>query len=77
MLVSGVVFGLGKKHCYTCGMEVKGSQYEKFGKYFCSEEHAHQYSREMKRARQLRLSAQTSRFGRAKKENRRSAGGCH
>ena len=31
------MFGFGKKHRHACGIEVKGDQYERFGKSFCSE----------------------------------------
>ena len=46
---------MGKKFCYTCGMEVNGNQYQRFGKYFCSEEHAQQYTEQMQKARQEQL----------------------
>ncbi|MDV3277175.1 MAG: hypothetical protein LYZ69_01750 [Nitrososphaerales archaeon] len=51
----GSVFGIGKKFCYTCGMEVSGNQYQRFGKYFCSEEHAQQYTEQMQKSRQEQL----------------------
>ncbi len=49
------MFGLGKKFCYECGMEVSGNQYHRFGKSFCSEEHAQQYTEQMHKARQEQL----------------------
>ena len=49
------MFGFGKKFCYTCGMEVSGNQYQRFGKSFCSEEHARQYTEQMQKARQEQL----------------------
>ncbi len=49
------VFGIGKKYCYTCGTEVSGNQYTRFGKPFCSEEHAQQYTDQMNKSRQEQL----------------------
>ncbi len=49
------MFGKGKKYCYTCGMEADGNQYERFGKPFCSEAHAQQYTEQMQKARQEQL----------------------
>lgn len=38
------MFGLLKKHCPVCGMDVdKNSSIKRFGKYFCSAEHAEQF----------------------------------
>lgn len=55
------MFGSAATYCSTCGMKVqKEDGIRKFDKDFCSEEHAQQYGREMKRARQLRLSRQLS-----------------
>lgn len=34
-----------KKHCPVCGIDVeKGNGIKRFGKYFCSEQYARQYS---------------------------------
>lgn len=49
------MFGIGKKYCYVCGKEVNGNQYQRFGKYFCSEEHAQQYTEQMQKSRQEQL----------------------
>ena len=49
------MFGFGKKYCYTCGMGVNRNQYQRFGKSFCSEEHAQQYTEQMQKARQEQL----------------------
>ena len=49
------MFGFGKKYCHTCGMEINGNQYQRFGKSFCSEEHAQQYTEQMQKARQEQL----------------------
>lgn len=49
------MFGFGRKYCYTCGMEISGNQYQRFGKPFCSEEHAQQYTEQMQKARQEQL----------------------
>ncbi|MDG6973591.1 MAG: hypothetical protein JRM95_02025 [Nitrososphaerota archaeon] len=61
------MFGIGKKYCYTCGMEVNGNQYQRFGKSFCSEEHAQQYTEQMQKARQEQL---------AQAQQPKSKGGC-
>ena len=38
-----LVFGF-KKHCPVCGMDVKKeTSLERFGKYFCSSDHAQKY----------------------------------
>lgn len=38
--------GLFDKHCEKCGKEVdKNTAPQRFGKYFCSEEHAEEYVR--------------------------------
>ena len=52
------MFGLGKKSCYTCGMEVKNSSFKRFGKQLCSEEHAQQYVQEVEKSRQIALTKQ-------------------
>jgi YHS domain-containing protein len=45
------MLGLLQKHCPVCGMDVdKNTALKRFGKYFCSEEHASQYA-EMKMTR--------------------------
>ncbi len=49
------MFGLGKKYCYTCGMEVSENQVQRFGKHFCSDEHAQQYTEQMQKSRQEQL----------------------
>jgi len=42
------MLGLLQKHCPVCGMDVeKESAIKRFGKYFCSEEHANQYAKIM------------------------------
>jgi YHS domain-containing protein len=42
------MLGLLQKHCPVCGMDVdKNTAIKRFGKYFCSEEHASQHA-EMK-----------------------------
>lgn len=61
------MFGFRKKYCYLCGIEVKTDEYKRFGKSFCSEEHAEQYTKEMKKAREIQI---------AKEETRRSHRGC-
>jgi YHS domain-containing protein len=44
------MLGLLQKHCPVCGMDVdKNTAIKRFGKYFCSDEHASQYA-EMKMA---------------------------
>lgn len=46
------MFGLLKKHCPVCGMDVdKDSSVKRFGKYFCSTEHAEKFG-ETKASRQ-------------------------
>ncbi len=36
--------GLFTKHCPVCGMDIdKGKTVKRFGKYFCSENHAEEY----------------------------------
>lgn len=59
------MFGKGKKFCYTCGMEVSGNQYQRFGKDFCSAEHAQQYTEQLQKARQEQLATaqQTKKSG--------------
>ncbi len=53
--VNGKILGLGKNYCYTCGMEVNSGQFKRFGKPFCSNEHAQQYTERMQEARQEQL----------------------
>ena len=62
------MLGIGKKFCYTCGMEVDGNQYQRFGKSFCSEQHAQQYTEQMQRARQGQL---------ATTQQTKESGGCY
>jgi YHS domain-containing protein len=39
------MLGLLQKHCPICGMDMdKNTTIKRFGKYFCSEEHANQYA---------------------------------
>ena len=59
------MIGFGKKFCNTSGKEVRGNQHQRFGKTFCSEEHAQQYTQLMQKARQEQLAAaqQTKRSG--------------
>jgi len=46
-----MVFGLFKKHCPVCGMAVeKEKAINKFGEYFCSEEHAEAYRQKLAKA---------------------------
>lgn len=72
------MFGFGEKYCVVCGVKVqKGSRIETTGKDFCSEQHAHQYAREMRRARQVRLSRQLSQSGETKAKNQKASHGCH
>lgn len=61
------MFGFGKKFCYTCGMEVHGGEHQRFGKSFCSEDHAQQYTEQMQKARQEQL---------ATAQQRKRTGGC-
>ena len=58
------------KYCAIDGMKIqKGSDFERFGKHFCSEQHAQQYVQEMEKARQA-TSATTS------DSAERKSGGC-
>ncbi len=44
--------GLFTKYCEVCGVKVDKSQnYARFGKHFCSEEHASKYVSEMEKRR--------------------------
>jgi uncharacterized protein len=46
---------LFKKHCPLCGIDVdKESGVKRFGKYFCSEEHANKFS-------EIKMSRETNR----------------
>jgi hypothetical protein len=39
------MLGLLEKHCSVCGMDVdKNTALKRFGKYFCSEDHADRYA---------------------------------
>ena len=55
LLISILMF---KKYCLICGMDVKeDTAVKRFGKYFCSNEHAEQYvtrKQEERRAREPR-----------------------
>ncbi|MGI0072492.1 MAG: hypothetical protein ACREA3_01605 [Nitrosotalea sp.] len=52
-----------EKHCKTCGMDVKKeTAIKRFGKYFCSDEHAQQYA-------QIQMQ-------REKEGSNRGSGGC-
>lgn len=42
-----MVFGLFKKHCPICNMEVDKNGIARHGKYFCSEAHAKEYQEKM------------------------------
>lgn len=56
------MLGLLQKHCPVCGMDVdENNGIKRFGKYFCSEEHASEYA-EVKMARE--------------REDSRRGGGC-
>lgn len=58
------MLGLLQKHCPVCGMDVeKETATKRFGKYFCSEEHASQYA-EIRKAQESR------------REEYRGGGGC-
>ena len=61
------MFGFGKKFCYVCGTEVNGNQHQRFGKPFCSEEHAQQYTEQMQKSRQEQL---------ATAQQSKKSGGC-
>ena len=57
------MLGLLQKHCPVCGMDVdKNAGIKRFGKYFCSEEHANKYA-EVKMAQE-------------REEDSRRGGGC-
>ncbi len=44
--------GLFTKYCEVCGVKVeKGQDFVRFGKHFCSEEHANKYTGEMEKRR--------------------------
>lgn len=59
-----------EKHCLICGIEVdKKTSQKRFGKYFCSDEHAQQYV--AKREEQERAMAEEER-----KHTRRRGGCC-
>jgi uncharacterized protein len=58
-----------EKHCQTCGFEVdKKTAPKRFGKYFCSDDHAQQYLK--KREEQERVWAEEER------KHPRRRGGC-
>ncbi len=71
------MFGSSAAYCSACGMKVqKESGVRKFDKDFCSEEHAQQYNREIKRARQLRMSRQLSQQTPAKSKGQKGSHKC-
>ena len=44
--------GLFAKYCDVCGVKLgKGQDFVRFGKHFCSEEHANKYVSEMEKRR--------------------------
>jgi len=44
--------GFFTKYCEVCGVKVgKGQEFIRFGKHFCSEEHASKYANEMEQKR--------------------------
>ncbi len=48
------MFGLFKKYCQSCGREVDDNRnLVRFGKHFCSEEHANQYAEEQRKLEDL------------------------
>lgn len=58
------MLGLLQKYCSVCGMDVdKNTATKRFGKYFCSEDHANQY-------------AETRMTRDKEREHRGSGGGC-
>ncbi|TBR08554.1 MAG: hypothetical protein EPO62_06650 [Candidatus Nitrosotenuis sp.] len=57
-----------EKHCLICGIDVDKTAPKRFGKYFCSEDHAQQYV--TKREEQERAMAEEER------KNPRRGGGC-
>lgn len=72
------MFGFGARYCSACGMKMRdGGGVNKFGRDFCSEEHAQQYNRETKRARQVRLSQQYSQPRQPKQKNQGGSHKCH
>ena len=49
------MFGF-KKHCQICGIDVtKESAVKRFGKNFCSDEHAERYAHEVERIERKRM----------------------
>lgn len=61
-----VTYDMFEKHCQICGIDVKKEVSPKrFGKYFCSEEHAEKYVK-------LRMEQEE----REAREPRRRSGGC-
>ena len=50
-----MVFGLFKKYCTICGREVNENNEVRFGKHFCSEEHAEEYVNEQKKIERLEM----------------------
>ena len=71
------MFGFGAKYCAVCGTKVqRGSEIKKFDRDFCSDEHLAQYGREMKRARQLRMSRQLNLPKATRVKDRQRSHGC-
>ena len=53
-------FMFGRNYCSICGMKVdKERDFQRFGKHFCSEQHAEQYVQEMQNSRQATLTRQS------------------
>jgi hypothetical protein len=56
-----IEMGLFTKYCEVCGVQVtSGQDFVRFGKHFCSEDHAKKYASEME---QRRLAAPTENSG--------------
>jgi len=52
-----MALGLFKKHCPICGKDVeKDKAIKRFGKYFCSEEHAEEHRKKLTREESKRAS---------------------
>ncbi len=71
------MFGFGAHYCVICGRKVHGgSHVRESDKDFCSEEHAKQYARETKRARQVKLSRQFNQAKRAGTKDQQASHNC-
>ncbi|MFQ6020647.1 MAG: hypothetical protein ACE5J4_01340 [Candidatus Aenigmatarchaeota archaeon] len=45
-----MVFGIFKKYCAICGVQIeKEKNITRFGKHFCSDEHANQFIKEVEK----------------------------